>query len=119
MAEPEKTVLDCLDRPVYAGGIPEVAGMLWQGQGRLDWPKLAGYALRYKSQALVQRLGCLIDLLGLSAPAQARDALLTHVGRARPTWDNPSSEAGGTYHAAWHLMANIPREALLADIEVR
>ena len=28
MAEPEKAVLDCLDRPQYAGDIPEVAAML-------------------------------------------------------------------------------------------
>ena len=36
MAEPEKAVLDCLDRPQHAGDIPEVAAMLWHGKGRLN-----------------------------------------------------------------------------------
>jgi len=31
MAEPEKTILDSLDHPEFAGDIPEVATMLWRG----------------------------------------------------------------------------------------
>ena len=34
MAEPEKAVLGCFDRPQYAGDIPEVAAMLWRSKGR-------------------------------------------------------------------------------------
>lgn len=59
MARPEKTVLDALDRPEYAGDVPEIAGMLWRGQGRLDWDRLVDDVLRFESQALVQRLGYL------------------------------------------------------------
>ena len=76
MAEAEKTVVDALDQPVYAGDIPEIAAMLRRGQGRLDWSHLVDYALRFRSQALVQRLGYLADLLRLPLEAPARDRLL-------------------------------------------
>jgi predicted transcriptional regulator of viral defense system len=33
MGEPEKTIVDSLDRPAYAGDIPDIAAMLWRGKG--------------------------------------------------------------------------------------
>ena len=48
MAEPEKTIADCLDRQAYAGDIPEIAAMLWRGQGRLNWDRLAESAIRFR-----------------------------------------------------------------------
>jgi hypothetical protein len=38
--------------------------MLCHSKGRL-WPCLVDYALRFRSQSLVRRLGCLADLLSL------------------------------------------------------
>jgi predicted transcriptional regulator of viral defense system len=39
MADAEKTILDSLDHPEYAGDIPEIATMLWRGKSNLDWRK--------------------------------------------------------------------------------
>jgi predicted transcriptional regulator of viral defense system len=41
MALPEKAIVDALDRPEYAGDIPETAGMLQRGKGSLNWDRLA------------------------------------------------------------------------------
>lgn len=120
MAGPEKTVLDALDRPEYAGDIPEIAGMLQRGHGRLDWEKLAEYGLRFESQALIQRLGYLIDLLRLPVGEQVRTLLLAGMGKSTPYLGRPRQwGTGGEYDATWRIVDNVPRQELLAEIEVR
>ena len=120
MAEPEKTVVDALERPEYAGDIPEIAGMLRRGQGRISWDKLAQYALRFESQALVQRLGYLMDLLRLPVPEQTRDLLLPDVGNSTPYLGRTGRwGTGGAYDSTWRIVDNVPRPTLLAEIEVR
>lgn len=119
MAEAEKTVLDSLDRPVYAGGIPEVAAMLWRGKGQLDWTRMAAYAIRFKSQAILQRLGYLADVLDLPL-GTARDTLLAGVGKSTLYLGMPDRwGTGGKHNAIWGIVDNIPRQELLAEIEVR
>ncbi len=119
MAEPEKTVVDSLDRPAYAGDVPEVAAMLWRGKGRLDWGRLADYAARVGSQALVQRLGYLTDLLDLSVGTPVRDRLAASVGKSTPYLGRPGQwGTGGDYDATWRIVDNVPRQELLAEIEV-
>ena len=120
MAEPEKTVIDSLDRPAYAGDVPEVAAMLWRGQGRLDWDGLVDYGLRIRSQALIQRLGYLADLLQVPLEEPARTRLLDTVGKSTPYLGRPGQwGTGGEYDATWHVVDNVPRQELLAEIEVR
>jgi len=120
MAEPEKAVVDALDRPEYAGDIPEVAGMLQRGRARLDWDKLAEYGLRFESQALIQRLGYLTDLLRLPVAEQARDLLVAGIGKSTPYLGRPGQwGTGGEYNATWRIVDNVPRQELLAEIEVR
>lgn len=120
MAEPEKTIVDALDRPEYAGDIPEIAAMVQRGRGRLDWATIAGYALRFESQALLQRLGFLIDLLRLPVPAEVRDRLLGAIGRSTPYLGRPGSwGTGGDYNPIWRIVDNLPREALMAETEVQ
>ncbi len=120
MAEPEKTIIDALDRPEYAGDIPEIAGMLWRGQSRLDPDKLTGYAMRFSSQALVQRLGYLMDTLGLALGQEARNRIQAGVGKStcylgrRGQWGT-----GGVYDTTWQIVDNVPRHELLAEIVVR
>jgi predicted transcriptional regulator of viral defense system len=120
MAEPEKTVVDALDRPEYAGDIPEIAGMLRRGQSRLDWNRLAKYGLRFESQSLVQRLGYLIDVLDLPVSEQARDLLLGGVGKSTPYLGRRGQwGTGGDYDATWQIVDNVPHRELLAEIEIR
>jgi len=120
MAGAEKTVVDALDQPVYAGDIPEIAAMLHRGQGRLDLDRLVDYALRFRSQALVQRLGYLADLLRLPLEEPARDRLLAGTGKSTPYLGQPRRwGTGGTYVATWRIVDNIPRQELLAEMEVR
>lgn len=120
MTEPEKTIVDALDQPDYAGDMPEIVAMLWRGQGRLDWERLVDDALRMRSQALVQRLGYLSQLLDLPLPDAASARLLATIGQSTSYLGRPGRwGTGGAYHAGWRIVDNVPRSELLADIEVR
>ncbi|MFW6135962.1 MAG: type IV toxin-antitoxin system AbiEi family antitoxin domain-containing protein [Chloroflexota bacterium] len=119
MARPEKTVVDALDRPEYAGDVPEIAAMLQRGQRQLDWSRLAEYALRFRSQALVQRLGYLVDVLDVAVETGVRDRLLAGVGKGTSYLGRTSKwDTGGDYDARWRVVDNVPRRELLAEIEV-
>ena len=119
MARPEKTVVDALDHPEYAGDVPEIAGMLWRGRGQLDWVQLVDDALRFRSQALVQRLGYLADVLEAGMESDARDQLLAAVERGKTYLGRTSRwDTGGDYNATWQVVDNVPRRELLAEVEV-
>ena len=61
----EKTVIDCLDRQDLCGGISEVARTLSNAlsTGKLDLAKLLVYVKKFRSYALAQRLGFLLERL--------------------------------------------------------
>ena len=119
MASREKTVIDALHRPAYAGDIPEIAAMLWRGKGQLNWDHLTDHALRYQSQALCQRLGYLADRLDLPLDGAARERLLSYVGKSTPYLGRPARwDTGGNYDATWRIVDNVPRQELLAEIQV-
>jgi len=61
----EKTLIDCIDRPELCGGIAEVARTLSNAVGteKLDWDKLVFRVKKFKSYALAQRLGFLLERL--------------------------------------------------------
>ena len=61
----EKTMIDCLYMPAYAGGIIEVAKALWTAREKLDYGKLLSYAKQFDSQVVIKRLGYLLDNLGI------------------------------------------------------
>jgi hypothetical protein len=75
--------------------------MLWHsmprssghGRGRLNWSVLADYALRFRSQALVQHLGYLADLLSLPMDGEPGERLLR--GSERNTCYLARLAAGG------------------------
>jgi predicted transcriptional regulator of viral defense system len=119
MAQPEKTVVDALDRPKYAGDVPEIAAMLWRGRGQLDWRRLVDYALRFRSQALVQRLGYLTDVLDVRLDSDARRSLLAGFDRGKTYLGRTSRwGTGGDYDATWRVVDNVPERELLAEIEI-
>ena len=58
----EKTIVDCLFKPDYAGGIVEVARAIYSTKEKLDYNKLLEYAIKFDSQAVIKRLGYLLEL---------------------------------------------------------
>jgi len=123
MAEPEKSLVDSFDKSHYAGGIEQLARIVWRGLARVDEDKLVDYAIRMKSHALVQRLGFIIDFLareGLVRPLLPglKKLLQDSVGRT-PIYLDPRKPKTGSFSKEWRIVCNVSRDQLLSEIEVR
>ncbi len=117
LAEPEKALVDSLDKLHYAGGIVEVAAVLRAAQRRVSWNQVGEYALRMNSRSLVQRLGYLADLLALPLSAATRAKLQSVIQHGKAylgpttTWGS-----GGQYDATWQVVVNVPTRQLLSEV---
>jgi len=59
----EKTIIDCLFKPDYAGGIVEIAKAIYMSKEKINFDKLFEYVKRFNSQAVIKRLGFLLETL--------------------------------------------------------
>jgi len=59
----EKTFIDCLFKPDYAGGIVEIAKAIYMSKDKIKYDQLFDYAVKFNSQAVIKRLGFLLELL--------------------------------------------------------
>lgn len=64
----EKTIIDCLFKPEYAGGIVEIAKAIFQSREKIKYDRLLSYAVQFKSQAVIKRLGFILELMGIQHP---------------------------------------------------
>lgn len=67
-SDPEKTIIDCLFKPEYAGGIVEAAKAIYILRDKLNFSRLDEYLVRFSSQAVLKRLGFLLELLNIETP---------------------------------------------------
>jgi predicted transcriptional regulator of viral defense system len=110
ISEPEKTIVDCLDRLRYCGGISEVAKALWYGRDELDFTKMAEYSRRNGNRATSQRLGYLIEMLGFTADKAVEILLQSMSTRYTPL--DTLSEPKGKHMERWKVILNIPDNKL-------
>lgn len=59
----EKTFIDCLFKPNYAGGIVEIAKAIYLSKDKIKFNQLLDYSKKFNSQAVIKRLGFLLDVL--------------------------------------------------------
>ena len=59
----EKTIIDCLFKPDYAGGIVEIARAIYLSKDKIRFDVLLSYVMKFDSQAVLKRLGFLLDTL--------------------------------------------------------
>jgi predicted transcriptional regulator of viral defense system len=59
----EKTFVDCLFKPEYGGGIVEIGKALYQARTTINFEKLLDYCKQFNSQAVIKRLGFLLEVL--------------------------------------------------------
>lgn len=64
----EKTIIDCLYKPNYAGGIVEVAKAIYRVKTKLNFKRLLQYLKQMGSQAVIKRLGFLLELYNIETP---------------------------------------------------
>jgi predicted transcriptional regulator of viral defense system len=64
----EKTLIDCLFQPDYAGGIVEITNALSASKEKINYERLLDYAIKFDSQAVIKRLGFLLEKLDIHSP---------------------------------------------------
>jgi predicted transcriptional regulator of viral defense system len=104
IATAEKAIIDSLDRPDLAGGLPEVVKALGRREA-YDPVELVKMAARYPSAATVQRLGHLMSTLGVGDPTPLR----SRVRRKGPPvlLDLVDPETPGTLDSTWRVADNV------------
>ena len=61
----EKTFIDCLFKPDYAGGIVEIARAIYISRNKIKFNVLLEYVIKFNSQAVIKRLGFILEILNI------------------------------------------------------
>lgn len=118
ISTPAKTLIDCLDRPDLAGGPSELTRIAESALSQIAFEEVLETATTFKSKAVMQRLGFIVDLVAKPLPKPLRQSLRdsippsyrSHFGRR----ERRDGDIG--YVAAWGLHANARRADLLTDV---
>lgn len=108
ISDEEKTIIDCLDKPRYCGGIEEVVKSVHYAKDEIDFAKLATYALKMKNNAVVKRLGFILDFLGLESNAKSLEKKIS----ASYSILDPTKEKKGKLNSKWKLLINVSEDDL-------
>lgn len=103
----EKTIIDCLDKPQYCGGIVEVAKALKNKE--LNIAELSSFAEKIGNSGVIRRLGYLCEILNIKIDLpkiNTRNYLLL----------DPTMSRTGKNNARWRLVMNL-NEKILGESE--
>lgn len=103
ITDKEKTIVDCLDKPQYCGGVIEVIKAL--NDKELDKEKLSGYAQLIGNTGVVRRLGYLCDRAEINID-------LPRVGTRNYLSLDPTFSKNGLKNAKWKLIINLDEKML-------
>ena len=98
ISDREKTIVDCLDRPEYCGGVIEVAKALNNEVYGSD--RLSRYAANMKNSGVIRRLGFLCDHLGIPI-------VLPAINSRNYLYLDPTMPKKGVTDRKWRLKVNI------------
>ncbi|MFQ5858566.1 MAG: type IV toxin-antitoxin system AbiEi family antitoxin [Anaerolineae bacterium] len=112
MAEREKALTDCLDRPDLCGGIVEAAKAVWRGREEMDWEKARSYAQRMGNRTILKRLGFLLELYDLGTPSLL-EAMRSEISAGYSALDTLYPHEG-RHDSGWGLIVNVAEGDLLA-----
>ncbi len=109
----EKTIIDCLFKPDYAGGIVEVARAIYASKDRIKFDTLCDYSKKFKSQAVIKRLGFLLELLEINNPIT--DSLQKAKTASYVLLDTELPKSGKMI-SRWSIQQNLESETIRAAI---
>jgi len=122
VSDPERTVLDCLQRPELSGGMAGVAQILALAKPRLDWRRFRSYLDRFGNRSLVLRAGFLAERIRPSVrppPSWVRASLPRPEEPFVPLGPPSTHGRRGPHDSRWHVIRNVPDAQLFAEGETR
>lgn len=118
MAEKEKTIIDSIDKPHYAGGIPEILQVLDKAKIKIDLGKVIDYAIRMHTAPLLQRLGFLFEFVKIKLPSKLEIKLIKKLGKNNVLLGNGKQwSSKGKIDNKWRVIQNIPFNILQESLK--
>jgi predicted transcriptional regulator of viral defense system len=120
VSDPERTVIDCVDRPDLSGGLGGVVQVIARAKPRLVWTRLSEYLGRMNNRSLALRVGFLTEQVRPSVPPPGN---WRRRWQARPgePWVplGPPRTFGrrGPHDRRWHIIRNVPDRILFSEVE--
>ena len=109
----EKTIIDCLFKPDYAGGIVEVAKAIYTSKDKIKYDILLEYANKFDSQAVIKRLGFLLEMLNINT--KIIDDLLNLKTASYILLDTDLPKTGKR-NSRWSIQQNLETETIKSAI---
>ena len=109
----EKTFIDCLFKPDYAGGIVEIAKAIYTSKDKIKFNKLLEYTERFKSQAVIKRLGFLLEILEVKTDIIPKLNSLKTASYVLLDTELPKS---GKMISRWSIQQNLETETIKSAI---
>jgi len=119
VSDPERTVIDCVERPELSGGMGGVVQVFARAKPHLDWDRLARHLRRLHRRSLILRVGYLTEHV---AP-ELRPPRGWHE-RWNVRMDEPWVPLGpphtfgrsGPHDARWHVIENVPDRVFFSEV---
>jgi len=109
----EKTIVDCLFKPDYSGGIVEIARAIFISKEIMKFNTLLDYIKKFNSQAVVKRLGFLLEILEIET--SIIDELQKIKTKSVVTLDTELPKSGKII-SRWSVQQNIETETIKTAI---
>jgi len=109
----EKTFVDCLFKPDYAGGIVEVAKAMTMTKDKTNYYQLLMYAKQFNSQAVIKRLGFLLEILEINTSIIEELHNLKTASYVTLDTELPKT---GKHISRWSIQQNIETETIISAI---
>lgn len=112
----ERTILDGLDRPDISGGMIDVIRGIWAKQKEINWSKLAVDAKKFKTKAVVKRLGFIVETLKIGNEKFTEQILAVIKNAKGYVLFDPDGAKKGGYQNRWGIRLNSNIEELKTSV---
>ncbi len=109
----EKTFIDCLFKPDYCGGIVEIAKAIYVSREKIKYNALLDYAIKFNSQAVIKRLGFLLELLEIDTDIIVK---LRNIKTKSVVLLDTELPKSGKIKTKWSIQQNIESETIKTAI---
>ena len=100
----EKTIIDCLYKPNYSGGIPEIIKAIHKSREQINLEKMHLFLDKFDTQVVLKRLGFLLQYLDLFDSIKNN---IKHGVSSSYTLLDPSLPKSGKYNSEWKIIDNV------------
>ncbi len=109
----EKTIIDCLYKPSYGGGITEIVKAIYKIRNEINQDKIVSYLEAINSQVVYKRLGFILKYLGIFETL--RREIKSKVSNSY-TYLDPSLPKNGKHFSEWKVIDNVNIDSAVKGI---